>query len=162
MERVNQIIKHPAYRQAMEKIEQCEQTRIFCRHGMSHAMDVARILYILVLEEKLSLQKDVVYAVALLHDIGRAREYEDGTPHDEAGVEFAAAILPLCGYTETEQTQILNAIASHRKKETAKSQMCVLGDLLYRADKWSRACYTCDAEAECYWEQAKKNQNVQY
>lgn len=81
MNRVNQILFHPRYRQALEQTELWERDRKFCRHGISHFLDVARLAYIRCLEERLDVDKDVIYAAALLHDIGRYQQYERGTPH---------------------------------------------------------------------------------
>ncbi len=44
--------------------------------------------YIRALEENYPVSKELIYCTALLHDIGRARQYEDGTPHDEAGCDY--------------------------------------------------------------------------
>ena len=35
-------------------------------------------------------------------------------------------------------------------------------ELIYRADKKSRNCFSCKAEPECYWSSAKKNMTIQY
>ena len=75
MKQIDQIMAHPLFKEAMCGIEDAEQDRIFCRHGMEHCLDVARILYIMVLERNLPYRKDMIYATALLHDIGRYEEY---------------------------------------------------------------------------------------
>ena len=51
MKRVNQIIKHPDYMDALKQVKKYEASRIFCRHQVEHFLDVARIAYILNLEE---------------------------------------------------------------------------------------------------------------
>ncbi|MGI6684337.1 MAG: HD domain-containing protein [Bacillota bacterium] len=63
--------------------EQQEINREFCCHQMQHALDVARIYYILFLEKyqdgissdlknmSVDQTKELIYATALLHDIGR-------------------------------------------------------------------------------------------
>ena len=38
--------------------------------------NVARLMYIYALEEHLELPKELIYAAALLHDIGRAQQYQ--------------------------------------------------------------------------------------
>ena len=78
------------------------RTRVFCLHGIEHSLDVARIGYIKNLEQGLSFRQDVIYAMALLHDIGRCEEYASGKSHHEAGAELARPILLACGYTEHE------------------------------------------------------------
>ena len=47
MEKVQKLYRHPLYRECLEKNKKAEETRIFCKHGMEHFMDVARIAYIL-------------------------------------------------------------------------------------------------------------------
>ena len=45
------------------RIEQLEQQRIFCRHGLEHLLDVARIAWILTMEDQLPLDKEIVYSL---------------------------------------------------------------------------------------------------
>lgn len=85
MDRVNQIWNHPLYQNELNKLQLLETDREFCRHTPEHFLDVARLAYIRALEENAPVSKELIYCTALLHDIGRARQYEDGTPHDEAG-----------------------------------------------------------------------------
>lgn len=160
MERIDQIIQHPVYQYHMGRIEEAEQSRIFCRHGLEHALDVARIMYIKALEQHISYQKDLIYAAALLHDIGRFEQYEKQLPHHEAGALIAAGILAECQYTGEEITQITDAIRSHRKADSG--EMSVLNKLLYDADKLSRNCFACRAQQECYWESSKRNRTIRY
>ena len=91
MDRVNRIWRHPVYH--YKKIQELESERIFCRHTPEHFLDVARLMYIYALEEHLELPKELIYAAALLHDIGRAQQYQYNIPHDIAGVEIAREIL---------------------------------------------------------------------
>ena len=93
MDRVNQIWNHPLYQNELNKLQLLETDREFCRHTPEHFLDVARLAYIRALEENAPVSKELIYCTALLHDIGRARQYEDGTPHDEAGAAIAGQIL---------------------------------------------------------------------
>ena len=52
MERVEAIRNNPLFRASMERIERAEAEREFCRHGMSHVLDVARIAWITALERR--------------------------------------------------------------------------------------------------------------
>lgn len=158
MKRIEQIMQHPLYQYHQTRIEEFEKDRIFCKHGFAHALDVARILYIQVLEQNLPIKKDVVYGTAILHDIGRAKQYGEKQPHHEAGAAIAGEILAECGYEKEEIAQITDAIKEHRENDSEES----LARLLYRADKLSRDCYQCNAKKECYWEEHKKNQTVTY
>ena len=158
MERVNRIWNHTYYRQCLDKISALEADREFCRHTPEHFLDVARLTWIFAMEEGLDIERGLVYAAALLHDIGRFRQYEDGTPHDVASVEIAERLLPECGYTEQETSVIVDMIASHRKKGSGKD----IDGLFYRADKMSRSCFLCPAEKECNWPAEKKNMVIRY
>ena len=50
------------------------------------------------------MSKDIIYATALLHDLGRADQYEKGISHEEAGAILAEEILTDCGYTREERS----------------------------------------------------------
>ena len=155
MERIDKLLRHPLWREAMDDIEAAEAARTFCRHGLPHLLDVARLAHIENLERGLGLSKETVYAAALLHDIGRGLQYTQGVPHHEGGVRLAEPILRDCGFSEAETAEILHAIGGHRTAETAADGG--LPGLLYRADKASRNCLFCEAEAACNWSPEKKN-----
>ncbi|MEL7648837.1 MAG: HD domain-containing protein [Sedimentibacter sp.] len=145
MERIDKILKNGDYLKYLEKNRLAEKSRIYCRHDITHFLDTARISYIISLEENYRLNKEVLYAAALLHDIGRWMEYESGIDHAEASVMLAKKILEDCCFSQSESDEILEAIGSHRnRKETS-----VLGDVLYRADKLSRNCLMCGAISTC-------------
>ena len=130
----------------------------FCRHTPEHFLDVARLMYIYALEEHLELPKELIYAAALLHDIGRAQQYQYNIPHDIAGVEIAREILTDLHFTEQEKELILSSIGHHRKGDSCS----MLTALLYKADKQSRNCFLCSAASECYWSDDKKNMKIEY
>ena len=163
MPRVDAIWRHPVYQEQYERIQELERDRVFCRHGLPHLLDVARIVWIGVLEEGLSdeLPRDVVYAAALLHDIGRAAQYDMDEPHDIAGVRIAREILGTvedgCAFSPAERDLIVGAIGAHRGGADAASP---LARLLYRADKLSRPCFACAARPECNWPEDKQNHAI--
>lgn len=159
MERVDKILAHPEFRSYMHQIEERERTRVFCLHGIEHSLDVARIGYIKNLEQELHFRQDVIYAMALLHDIGRCEEYTSGTSHHEAGAKLARPILAACGYTEDECAEICEAISRHK---APSEQEKTLATLLYDADKQSRNCFACPVQEQCYWSEEKKNHTIQY
>ena len=156
MDRVNEILGHPVFSAHLNKLETLEQTRYFCRHGLPHLLDVARMMWIAALERQLPLSREVVYATALLHDLGRVEQIEEGIPHHQASAQLAARILPDAGFGEVEIAQIQAAIASHRSDGGENN----LGQLLYWADKKSRACWMCPAKEECNWPDEKKNWEI--
>lgn len=161
MKRVNQILFHPLYRQALKKTEILEKDREFCRHDMAHFLDVARIAYIHCLEQGMDMKKDVVYAAALLHDIGRCRQYEEGISHETASAGLAEEILPQCAYSEEEQRLIREAVLGHRRKDENICGGSGLGRLLYQADKQSRNCFACSARKTCNWPEDRMNNGIQ-
>ncbi len=158
--RINEILKHDLFLKHLSENEKAEQDRIFCRHDMGHFLDVARIARIMNLEEGIGLSEEWIYAAALLHDLGRHVQYEDGTPHEKASAIIAPDILSDCGFEDWETGVIVEAIARHRDESVSeKADLC---GLLYRADKASRACFACKAEQECNWKANKKNLKICY
>ncbi len=158
MDRINKIINHPDYRQHIEKIAEWEKDREFCRHNTGHFLDVARIAMVINAQESYGIEKSSVYAAALLHDIGRWQQYENGQDHALASAQLAPAILEKCDFTEEESRQIVSAIASHRESGVKDEKN--LNGLLYRADKLSRPCYFCEQEKNCNWKNEKKNKEL--
>lgn len=160
MERVNKILNNIKYKGYLGKNMVAEEGRRFCHHDMGHFLDVARLAMIFTLQEGLPLREEMIYAAALLHDIGRWRQYEDGTPHEKASALLAPEILAESGFTEEESAQILSAISNHRNASIKQDR--TLDGILYRADKMSRSCFCCEAEKECDWKGDKKNLTLQY
>ena len=109
----------------------------------------------MVLEQQQPLKKDVVYGAALLHDLGRYRQYEEGVAHHQASAELAAVILPDAGYSTEETVQ---AIGQHG----TQPQQDLLAQVLYQADKLSRNCFQCGAQAQCKWPLEKRNRTILY
>lgn len=157
MNKYNEIIDNKKYISYLKELEVLENTREFCRHNISHFLDVARITYIRVLEEKLSYSKDVIYAISLLHDIGRVLQYKENIPHDEGSVIIAKDILSETSYTSEEKKEIIKAIGNHRVEADDE-----LSKLIYSSDKLSRNCFICSAESKCYWSKEKKNFKITY
>ena len=155
------ILKNRSYISLINNIESKERNRFFCRHGMEHLIAVARIAYIISLEEQSSISKDIIYAASLLHDIGRAEEYETGRSHNEAGAEKAEAILRECDYSDDEIKEITEAIRTHGHNGYPE-KAAPLERLLCMADKLSRTCFNCPAHEECNWADDKKNETLFY
>lgn len=160
MREVEAIRKHPLYTEYYDRLKEAEKKRRFCCHQMAHLIDVARIAYISNLEEQMGIRKEVIYGAALLHDIGKIRQYQEGIPHEKASAEIARIILedlPEDYYSEEEKCAILKAIYGHR---TERDQMDELERLIYLSDKSSRMCFDCGMEAECNWNAEKKNLKI--
>ncbi len=159
MQRIDAILHDERFQYGLGRIDMLEQDRIFCKHGLSHLLDVARIAWLIVLENNLNIKKDIVYGAALLHDLGRYRQYEDAVPHALASAALAEQILPRAGYTSTETAGIVDAIREHGVEPQAQGQ---LARILYDADKLSRNCFDCHAQVDCKWPIAKRNTTVRY
>lgn len=138
-------------------MQRMEQGRKFCRHSIDHFLDVARVCWIGALEGNLPVTKEQAYAAGLLHDIGKGRQYEFGTPHHEAGAELAQVILADCGFSEDEISPIVEAIRLHRQPNLRDNPLV---KLLYDADKKTRLCFCCTAAEECNWPEEKKNHHI--
>lgn len=160
MDRINKILNHHLFNENLEKNRTAEADRSFCRHDMVHFLDVARIGMILNLEEGLGIPRELIYGAALLHDIGKHRQYEEGIPHEQASALIAPEILRECGFAEKETSVIIDAILAHRNSDVIPERN--LRGVLYRADKASRPCYACRVERECSWKDGRKNKEIFY
>ncbi|MGL4729977.1 MAG: HD domain-containing protein [Clostridium sp.] len=159
MNRYNEIIKNNDFEKYLNRLNELEKDREFCRHDIEHFLSLARIAYIHVLEQNLAYSKDVVYAIALLHDLGRVLEYENGTPHEKGSGIIAKEILKYTTYSQDEVIKILGAIESHRG---ISEETDLLNSIIKKSDKLSRNCFCCMAEKDCYWSSEKKNFEILY
>lgn len=149
MERVNRLLDHKKYIYYMDKINELEVERHFCKHGFEHGLSVARIAYTYLLEKGgVVLSKEGVYAAALLHDIGRWVEYQTGEDHAEASARLALPLLEECGFSSADIRVIIAGIREHRRHHA--DNLTPLGEALATADDWSRECRHCSAQTQCY------------
>ena len=157
--RIQAIINHTIFIDYMKKNKEKEENRAFCKHDLQHSLDVARIAYILSLEVGLNLEKEVVYAAALLHDITKWKQYEDGTPHHESAMIPAKQILKDCGFHHAEISLVLEAIQKHREHQMNQT---TFAGILYYADKKSRMCFNCEVTEACNWSKEKRTSQINY
>ncbi|MBS4007516.1 MAG: HD domain-containing protein [Clostridium sp.] len=149
MEAVRKLIQDNDYLNYLSQTKKYETDRQYCCHNFSHLLDVARIAWILCLERQIELPRSVVYAAALLHDIGRFAEHEDGrVDHAAKSALLAAPLLARHGFSAVETKLILQAILVHRQAPETTADL--LGAVLAEADDLSRLCYDCAAQAGCY------------
>lgn len=156
MDRVNNIIRNERYQFCLQTINRYEQDRIFCKHDMEHFLSVARIMRIKALQENILIDQEIIYATALLHDIGRVVQYEKGHAHAHAGEQIAKVILQESGFRKDEEQAITTAILTHNDPKGEDP----LSELLRFADKISRTCFLCPANKECNWPEEKRNKGV--
>lgn len=159
MKNTNKIVLSKIYRDYLNELEGLERDRFFCRHNYEHFISVARICYILKLEEGVDVDKDMIYATALLHDLGRVLEIKEGINHAIGSVDIAREILEITDFSLEEKNRILSCISYHRTKDAAEDEFF---NIFYRADKLSRDCFRCSAYDECNWSYEKKNHEIKY
>jgi uncharacterized protein len=157
MNRFNSILNDEKYLGYLNRNNNFEKGRKFCKHNLRHFLDVARIAQLINLEENLGFEKEVVYVTAILHDIGKSFQYESGTPHEIVSWEIARDFLHNYEFSEREVNLIKQGILGHRNKISEGFSL-----LIYRADKLSRQCITCKAINECKWSDEKKNLRMYY
>ena len=178
MSRVNAIINHKEYQDWIIANNQAEYGSEYCRHGLEHAFDVARIAYELWLDHQGNpVAKDIVYAAALLHDIGYWSNFEDlheHGGHDEdcdchdhdcgceeeesafqVGASLAEEILLDAGYHPAVIGEIQKAI---RNMDHIGADG--LSAVLRRANELSRPCFLCPMRQKCAKE--PKNLRLEY
>lgn len=155
MENVNIILNHPKYKGLLDELNDLEKDRKFCNHTLEHFLDVARIAYIIVLENKLNYSKEVIYTIALLHDIGRVLEYNNGVDHHIGSATIAEELLKYTSFNVEEKALIIRSIKEHRRENEDE-----LSKIIYKSDKLSRNCFNCKAYKECYWKEDKKNNDI--
>lgn len=159
MERIQKIIRHKQYQFYYQQMLELEADRMYCHHTIEHFLAVARIVYIRNLEMDLGFSKELIYAAALLHDIGKGTQYLEGVPHEIAAARITAPILKDCGFDAEAQHLILSAVKNHRKGPQTPSPHS-LDTLLFEADKQSRNCFFCEASKECHWDESRKSKNI--
>ena len=170
----DRVLKHPEFLRIMNRIREQEAERIYCHHELEHALDVARIAWILFLEETVQTQsealdreermllKDELYVCALLHDIGRSAQYETGIHHSETGLIIAKEILTDIECPVEWIGAILEVLAGHhgRSKKTKASDLD-LGYYIGKADHDCRLCFFCEAKDSCKWGLEDRNMTVE-
>ena len=142
MERIRKLLGNNQFIEYLRRLDVLEADRIYCRHNLEHFFAVARIATILNEDRNTAFDRELIYAAALTHDLGRIDEYEHNIPHDEASERIAESILKECDYTEEEIEAVTEAIRYHRHDTDAPEQS--LAALLYSADKMSRCCMLCN------------------
>lgn len=157
MNRLDHITQNGIFRSTLLRLEEQERDRKYCRHGLPHLLDVARAAYILSLERQTDIAQDVIYAAALLHDIGRSVQYATGEPHERAGVPIAEDILRDTEYTADEKEMILSCVRSHHHSHEGQN---ALQALICEADKRSRPCFACKMLDTCKWSEEQRNMSL--
>lgn len=104
-------------------------------HDMDHIMRVYNLCLLLAKAQKID--REVLEASALLHDIARTREDQDKTgqtDHAILGAEMAKPILEKLKFSPAKIEHIQSCIISHRSKTNAKPET-LEAKILFDADK---------------------------
>lgn len=141
------------------ELEELENERIYCKHNIEHFLNVARIAYIFNLELGLDIDKEDIYAAALLHDVGKTITYkEKGLEHSRVSAQLAKPLLQEVGFSTKSIRGISDAILNHNKNTTGENS---ISSIIAKADHLSRACYKCEVESTCKWDKERKNTKIQ-
>jgi dihydrofolate synthase/folylpolyglutamate synthase len=165
MKRIGMILTNETFKKNLKSIEKHEENRIFCKHDFSHLITVAYICIRLSTKYCLNVEKEIIFATSLLHDIGRAAQYETKIPHETAGLALIEEILIQCQFSEKEISFIKDTVSNHRINSISLNnteKIESLSDIFYIADKLSRDCRNCKAYDECYWSEEEKNHTHEY
>ena len=118
--------------------------------------------------------QDRIYVTGLLHDIGRAAQYETGEHHASAGKRIAQRILESIGYPKRWTRETLWIVERHTGRtyrnriteegeenaDIADSYSRQIASCIARADHFSRNCFCCKAADTCKWKDEERNQTV--
>ena len=171
MKYTKKILEHPEFLRIQKEISDWERERIYCHHEIGHALDVCRMAWIMYLEDHPVLRetaeapeeiKDRIYVSGLLHDIGRAAQYETGEHHALAGGRIASRILDEIAYPVEWKQETIRIISAHHGRTENKSQPGSIEFYIQRADYLSRNCFLCAASDSCKWSAKERNQTVFY
>lgn len=166
--RTEELLNNRLYQEELEKLLSYEKDRMFCKHDLTHFKQVAHIASVVARQNQLSIPEAEIEITALLHDMGRVKQYEKGISHEKAGVAFAGEILFSLGCDLDMVHRVCHAIAHHSMREnsefrlTKAHEMKELGELISYADQFSRTCYSCKVRGECKWKEEEKIKRAYY
>jgi uncharacterized protein len=116
--------------------EDVEEELSNSHHDMEHVLRVYNLSLRLASHEP-SVDLDVLKTAALMHDIARAKEFQDKTgtvEHASLGAEMAEEILKKFGYSKEKIDQIKHCIIVHRFRRNREPQT-MEAKILFDADK---------------------------
>ena len=150
IKRVNRILSNPLFMQYMEINQAAEAGSAFCKHDVSHMLDVARIAQLYNIKKRLGFSIELIYAAALLHDITKGLQIMEGVPHNESAIAPSTKILQDAEFCTDEVECVIAAILNHRKGPKKSTKFYAFSRLIYKADKLSRNCFLCKCTS-CDW-----------
>ena len=101
-----------------------ERVLVYFESGDGHGFDHVERVYNMALKisEGEDVDKDVVRAAVLLHDVARAREEEMGVCHAEEGARMTGDILRDMDFPEKKIEKVVHAILVHRYSKGLKAE----------------------------------------
>lgn len=118
--------------------KQIEQYMLFCMTDSAHDKEhIYRVLYIAldIAEYENSIDYDVLIAACLLHDIGRAEQFENPSLcHAQIGGQKAYDYLISINWEEQKAKQVQECISTHRFRAENPPQS-IEAKILFDADK---------------------------
>ena len=159
---IDKILSDSRYIEKLNKINDIESERYYCKHDLSHSQEVVRILTALSKSRELNNYEELSAIMGYLHDIGRADDY-DGM-HNKCSSEFARVLLKEYEFDNDSTNIICYAIDNHsgrmplndiytyiRENTVEENVNETWANLLRIADQLSRDCYKCEAASSCRW-----------
>lgn len=161
MKYVERLMLSQTFLDIRKQLDKQEQTRAFCKHGLDHSLDVARIAQLMNLEFGFLQDKEEIYLSALLHDLGRVEEYERGIQHQKAGYEIARKLLGEIQYPLHLWEPVLQRVLEHRHLNICNEEITA-DNFFWFADKRSRNCFVCQQSQDCNWKTEKKTKTIKW
>ncbi|MCD8156081.1 MAG: HD domain-containing protein [Clostridiales bacterium] len=173
MKYTDRLLHNERFLQIMREVQEDERERIYCHHELEHGLDVARIAWILCIENSVTNaqdmdadrtereeRKDRIYVAGLIHDIGRSAQCRTGEHHAIAGVRLARQILTEVGYPREWIDEVCCFIREHHGRQYRYEDKSAISYYIERADQLSRNCFCCPAADTCKWEESEKNRSI--
>ena len=88
-----------------------QSNRMFPEHDLNHALRVKNLCLWINKKDALNLDKDILIAAALLHDIGYISD--DSPKHVESSIQFAKALLPKIKFERDKIPAVIMCIKNH-------------------------------------------------
>ncbi len=105
-------------------------------HDKLHIYRVLNYALRIIDEGNLNVDKDIIIAAALLHDIGRSAESENHSLcHAVVGADMAYTFLKSCGYPEDFCLRVSRCVLTHRKGGKQDKPDSVEAMIIFDADK---------------------------
>lgn len=122
---------HQTYTQIEQYMHDC---MLDSAHDVEH---IYRVLYnaLQIAEAEIGVDRDVLIAACLLHDIGRPEQFADPTLcHAQVGAEKAGRFLRRLGFDEDFVGRVSHCIRTHRFRKNAPP-VSIEAKILFDADK---------------------------